>query len=209
MKPISDFFPWVLPHLPGCSLPLVTQCIRDAAITFCETTDAIRQPLDPLQMRQGVSTYTLEAPSQQQVVRVLQAQINSRALRLAPIDAAPMLTGQTGEPSLLHVTRTDGEMELVLTPTPDKDSDHLLLQVSLRPTRSALMLSNDLFDLWAEGIAAGAIGMAQRIPAQPFSDPTSAAQRHAEFRSHITRARINASNSAVRGSQRVNARPFA
>ena len=197
-----------MPHLPGCSVPLVNQFIVDAAIQFCEATGAIRQTMDPITLAPGMGFYDFDAPSQQQVVRITRAFIDGNEIRLVPLNEAPAPRDSTGEPVFLHTIRTDFNPEFVLTPAPDK-AYSLVLEVASRPTRTATALNDDLLDLWLEAIAAGAISAGQRIPAQPFTDPVGAGQRHAEFRSHISRARINASMGQAQGTQRVRARPFA
>jgi len=208
VKPIADFFPRVLPHLPGCPDPLAAQLILDTAIQFCEASGAIRQTLDPIKLIPNTGVYEFEPPTQQQVVRIFRAHIDGRDLHLAPLSEYPLLTEQVGQPRVLHTTRTDGLPELVLTPTPDAAST-LSLDVALRPTRAATTLADDLFDLWLDAISTGAISAAQRMVGQPFTDMPSAGQRHAEFRSHISRARINALMGQVHSAQRVRSRPFA
>jgi hypothetical protein len=39
MKPLSDFFPHILPHLPGCSEPLVAQVLLESAVYFCTMSE--------------------------------------------------------------------------------------------------------------------------------------------------------------------------
>ena len=208
MKQLADFHSRVMPHLPGCSVPLVNQFIVDAAIQFCEATGAIRQTMDAITLVPDMGVYDFDAPSQQQVVRITRAFLDGREIRLVPLNEAPTPQDRTGEPVFLHTISTDSYPEFVLTPAPDK-AYSLVLEVASRPTRTATALADDLLTLWLEAITAGAIGAGQRIPAQPFTDPAGAGQRYAEFRSHISRARINASMGRVQGTQRVRGRPLA
>ena len=208
VKPVSDFIPRVMPYLPGCPVPMAAQAIVDAAIQFCESSMAVRQHLDPIVLVPGQRTYDLDTPLQQEVARVMRAAVDGAEISLTPLAFAPMGTPSQGRPFSLTVTRLDSYPEIQLAPIPDA-SYTLTVDAALRPTRTATNLADDLWTLWLDAIVAGAVSAVQRIPSQPFSDPTGAAQRHAEFRSHISRARVDASMGKVQSALRVKARPFA
>lgn len=187
---------------------MATQAILDAAIQFCDASLAIYRELDPIILEPGRKNYPLEATSQQQVARVKRAFINGQPLDLfGQAGIAPDLGGMS-MPRKLHVVQTIFGPELILTPTPDAAYE-LRIEAALRPRRTAQALDPDLLEIWVDAIVAGAVSYAQRIPAQPFSDPASAAQRYAEFRSHISRARMDGPINRINSTLRVRARPFA
>lgn len=187
---------------------MATQAIVDAAIQFCESTMVIRQHLDPIVLAAGQRTYDLDAPSQQEVARVMRAAVDGMEISLTPLAYETMGTPSRGRPFALAVTRLDSYPEIQLAPIPDAEYT-LVVDAALRPKRTATSVADDLWNLWLDAIVAGAVSAVQRIPSQPFSDPTGAAQRHAEFRSHISRARVDASMGKVQSALRVKARPFA
>ena len=41
MKPLSDFFPHILPHLPGCSEPLAAQMLLESAVYFYTMSELV------------------------------------------------------------------------------------------------------------------------------------------------------------------------
>ena len=187
---------------------MATQAIVDAAIQFCESTMVIRQHLDPIVLVADQRTYDLDAPSQQEVARVMRAAVDGMEISLTPLAYETMGTPSRGRPFALAVTRLDSYPEIQLAPIPDAEYT-LVVDAALRPKRTATSVADDLWNLWLDAIVAGAVSAVQRIPSQPFSDPTGAAQRHAEFRSHISRARVDASMGKVQSALRVKARPFA
>lgn len=169
---------------------------------------AVRETLDDITLEPGRAVYDLYSPARQSVVRIMRASINGRDLALVGAWDAPAPSDAVALPRFLHTTRNESFPELVLTPAPD-DAYILRLEVALRPRRNATALAPDLFDLWVDAVVAGAVSAAKRVPDQPFSDLNGAILLHAEFRSHITRARTNAVIGRVNTHTRVRARPFA
>lgn len=207
MKPLSDFFPRMLPYLPACSKPLAAQAVLDSAIAFCEQTDFVREDLDPLATMAGLSAYELDAPTHQQVARVLRVRVAGRDLKPLPADNVRSMAPRKGEPAYYHATRNTSTLELQLYPTPDK-AYPLVATVSLRPTRTAPELEDDLFGLWIEPIVAGAIARAMLVPGQAFTDQASAQGFMAQAQVGINRARREGAFGRLRGSLSVQARPF-
>lgn len=197
-----------MPHLQGCPIPMATQATLDAAITFCERSMAIYRTIDAVDLVAGQNNYPLEASSQQQVVRVKRAFINGREISVRGQSQVSPDNGSVGRPTRLHVVQTIFGPEVVLSPTPD-DAYVLTMEAYLRPRRTAQALDTDLFEVWMDAIVAGAVSKVQRMPAQPFTDPVSAAQHHAEFLSYISRARADAPVNRVVSTLSVRPRPLA
>lgn len=207
MKPLSDFFPRMLPYLPACSKPLAAQAALDSAIAFCEQSDVVREDLDPLTTRAGLSVYELDAPTDQQVARVLRVQVAGRDLRPLPADLVHTMASRTGQPAYYHMTRNGSTLELNLYPTPDRVYP-LAANASLRPTRDATTLEDDLLNLWVEPVVAGAIARAMLVPGQAFTDQAGAQGYMAQAQLGIHRARREGALGRTRGSLGVQARPF-
>lgn len=208
MKPISDFFPRMLPYLPGCPEPVAEQAILDAAIAFCESAQVLRAELPLFNTTPGVAVYALMAPAQHQVARVLDVVVGRRALSAAPSDLSGLPSDAHGAPATYFVRAHAGGFQLHLHPRPD-EGQPIRANVVLRPTRTATQLDPTLFDLWADAVLAGATARAMAIPGQPFSDPHgSMAYSAAAFRA-ASRARIEGGTGHVRPSLRVKSAPFA
>jgi hypothetical protein len=207
MKPISDFFPRMLPYLPGCSEPMAAQALVDAAIAFCEDSMVLREPLAPVAVVADTEAYTLVAPVQQQVARVLSVRLGDRELAAVMAEDVNLLPAATGRPMAFYTTRTGSALQVHLFPTPD-EAGSLVAQVALRPTKTADELEDDLFDLWSDAVISGAMARCMAVPGQPFSDPSGAAAYGSAAAALSRKARVESYHGRVRGSIRVRSRPF-
>lgn len=207
MKPLSDFFPRMLPYLPACSKPLAAQALLDSAIAFCVQSDFVREVLEPQNTVAGLATYELDVPSQQQVARVLRVRVGDRELQPRVADGVHFLPARDAPPTHFHMTRAASTLELRLYPTPD-GAYPLVAEVSLCPTRSATQLEDDLFDIWVEPVVAGAVARAMMVPGQPFTDQAGSQFYMAQAQVGIHRARREGILGRTRGSLSVRQRAF-
>jgi hypothetical protein len=208
MKPISDFFPRVLPYLPGCPEPMAEQALLDSAIAFCEDSSAVRVSLVPVAVTVDVSTYSLDAPSQQVIARVMGVQFDGRPLYPVSAEDVELLTGATGNPVAYYTRQGTTSLELVLFPTPDVTGS-LDISVATLPARTATQLPDELFVYWSDAVTAGAISRAKAIPNQPFTDPAGAAGYAAAALAASRKARIEGNFGRAQSHMRVRSRPFA
>ena len=208
MKPISDFFPRMLPYLPGCSEPLAAQAVLDAAIAFCEDTQAVREQLDSFTTSAGVGAYELDTPSQQQVARVFDVVVDGRPMAAIAAEDVGPASEAIGSPMAFYTTRYGSEFLLHLFPTPD-GAYNVQVRAALRPTRNATQLEDDLFNLWSDAVLAGAMARVMAIPGQPFSDPAGSAGYSMAATRATNKARVEGNFGRVRAGMRVRGRPFA
>jgi len=208
MRPVSDFLSRVMPSVPGCPQPLAEQAIRDAAIAFCEDSLALRERLIPFTTIRGVAEYSLiPEDSDTQVARVIDIYLDGT--RLSPcVSAPPAPSDSLSAPTAYYTTRVGSAFQVALSSTPDKEYT-VVAEVALRPTRSASTLDDDLLDLWADAVTAGAIGRLSSVPGEPFTDlaVANAAQQIAIRGARGARSEMGVGR--VRGSMRVTQRPLA
>lgn len=207
MKPLSEFFPRVLPYLPACPKPLAEQMLLDSAIAFCTQSDFVRESLDVQRTTAGIASYELELPAQQEVARVLRVVVGDRELTALPSAGSHPTDARTAPPACYYTTRNESALEIRLYPTPDR-AYPLAVEVSLRPARSAVSLQEDLWDLWLEPIAAGAIARAMMVPGQPFTDHALAQMYAAQAQAGINKARREGIAGRLKGSLSVRMRAF-
>lgn len=208
MKPLTDFLPRMLPYLPGCSEPLAVQTLLDSAIDFCEQSEVLREDLDPIITLVGVNNYELDAPSQQQVARVISVQLDGSWLQDFPVDYPDKPIDMAGRPTHFSTTRNGSTLELKLFPQPDAAYE-IKVSVATRPLRTATQVEDDLFNLWVEPVVAGAISRVKAIPNQPFTDPQGALVMQMQAQAGVAKARREGSYGRIRGSLKVNFRPAA
>lgn len=209
MKALSDFYPRIMPFLPGCSEPLIDQVLLDAAIEFCENAPVLRQTLDSFNTRVGAIEYDLDPPSNQYIIaRVMSVNVNGD--ELAPVMTETVrsdLPTAVAKPTAFYTDRVDSTLVLRLAPPPDAVYPVKVI-AALRPARDATTLDNDLYNLWADPICESAIARAMMIPDQPFTNPAQAAALALSAAKKITASRVESNYGMVRGSMRVSPRPF-
>lgn len=210
MKPLSVFYPRILPYLPGCSEPLVDQVLVSAAIEFSEKSLALRQNLDSFRTVIGIDQYDLDAPTtNHDIDRVMSVAVDGKELSPGLFEAIRNdLPTAIAVPRGFYTDRTDNVLTLKLSPPPDGRYP-VVVNVNLRPAMTATQLDDDLFNMWAEPIVAMAVARAMQIPDQPFTNFARAQQLLDSAARQTNSARIDGNYGSVRGSMRVRARPFA
>lgn len=210
MKPLSAFYPRILPYLPNCSEPMVDQVLINSAIEFAENSLTIRQNLDPFYTVVGKVDYDLDPPTKyHDINRVMGVNVNGKELTagLAEVIRNDLPTANA-IPRGFYTDRTDNVFTLRLTPPPDK-AYPVIVAVTLRPARSTTMLDDDMYNIWIDPIVSGAIARAMQIPDQPFTNLARAKELlDAASRMTVT-SRIESNFGLTRGSMRVRPRPFA
>jgi hypothetical protein len=208
MLSIDEFFPRVLPYVVGCSEPMARQAVLDSAIRYCEKTLILRQPLDSFSTIKNLVNYDLESPNNQmRVARVLSVNIDGREIKGVFEEDVPLLGDNEGMPSVFYTSRIDSDFVLNLYPKPDKKYK-VDVVVALAPTRSATSLENDLFDIWAEGIVAGAVAYLTKIPNMPFTNPEVAMMKDMEASKHMQESRVESYYGRIRGGTRAKSIPL-
>ena len=209
MKPLSAFYPRILPYLPGCPEPMVDQVLLNSAIEFCEMSMTLRQNLDSFRTVVGKVEYDLDPPTKNHDInRVMGVTVDGRELSPGLFEAIRNdLPTAVAIPRGFYTDRTDNTFTLRLSPPPDKVYP-VTVSVTLRPSRTAVLLDDDLYNIWVDPIVSGAIARAMQIPDQPFTDLARAQELLMSAAKQTNSSRIEGNYGLVRGSMRVRARSF-
>ena len=209
MKPLSEFYPRILPYLPGCPEPMVDQVLLNSAIEFCEMSMTLRQNLDSFRTVVGKVEYDLDPPTKNHDInRVMGVTVDGRELSPGLFEAIRNdLPTAVAIPRGFYTDRTDNTFTLRLSPPPDKVYP-VTVSVTLRPSRTAVLLDDDLYNIWVDPIVSGAIARAMQIPDQPFTDLARAQELLMSAAKQTNSSRIEGNYGLVRGSMRVRARSF-
>lgn len=209
MKPLSAFYPRILPYLPNCPEPLVDQVLVNAAIEFAEASLTLRQNLDAFKTVVGKVAYDLDPPTpQHDINRVMGVTVNGRELHPGMFEAIRNdLPTANATPRGFYTDRTDNVFTLRLSPPPDVVVP-VVVAVTLRPSRDATQLDDDFYNIWIDPIVSGAIARAMQIPDQPFTNYARAQELLASSAQQTVNSRIESNYGLVRGSMRVRARSF-
>ena len=209
MKPLSAFYPRILPYLPGCPEPIVDQVLVNSAIEFAESSLTLRQNLDPFNTIVGIAQYVLDPPTaNHDIHRVMGVTLGGRELHPGLVEAIRGdLPTANATPRGFYTDRTDNTFTVMLSPPPDTEQS-VVVNVTLRPARNATQLDDDLYNIWIDPIVSGAIARAMQIPNQPFTDYARAEALLASAAKQTNASRIESMYGLTRGSMRVRARSF-
>lgn len=185
----SAFFPWVKPSVPGCPDLAIERAICDAAIEFCEFTQAFVQT-STLKIRANVATYDLSTNSGIPGMALGASGNNGRPITPTYLEALMNARGEawrndTGDP-INYVA--DSEDALRLYPIPTKDETGLIT-LAVRPSRSDTSWDDRLFERYAEIIADGALARLFDQANVNWSDGTLAAVKRAKFQRGMNKVR--------------------
>ena len=210
MKALSAFYPRVLPYLPGCSEPFANQVILNSAIEFCENSLTLRQNLDTFNTVAGKIEYDPDPPSaNHDINRVMSVAVDSKELAAGMAEVVRNdLPTANATPRAFYTNRADSTFVLRLAPPPD-DVYPVVVNVTLRPSRDAVLLDDDLYNIWIDPIVSGAIARAMQVPDQPFTNFAQARYLLDSAAKQTNSSRIESNYGLIRGSMTVRYRSFA
>jgi len=189
----SAFSPWVRPSVAGCPDPVIERALCDAAIEFCEITQAFVERAK-FTSRVGKAAYEVISDSGIPGM-VLGLTLNTRVLPPVYIDALTNARGEawqddTGTPKNYL---GDFEDQVRLYPTPDI-SETGTITISTRPSRSDTDWDDRLYERYVETVADGALARLFGQHGAPWSDANAALYKRQCFMrgANKTRAKVMA-----------------
>lgn len=188
-----QFLNKVLPRVPGCLNDVAVDAIRDAAIDFCEQTQAWTYSHPDINMVANTASYTLSplAGTKVHVLHWVWYRPNGRILwpkgqdRLARI-YRDWRNATATEPTYITSLDLDANtFQLVPKPTTSQ-TNGLGPLLCLKPLRTATGMDSKLVDEYLEQLVEGALARLYRIPDR-FGNEAKAAAAEARFRVYCTR----------------------
>ena len=210
-RPLSDLLPIVVPYAPGCSTYLAQQCLRLAAVTFCEKTRLWREidtititgQDEPLTTSAYSAIHEIESAEWEDgtvLEPVRFAAFNSADLS-ETLPAAPNYITQSSANTLSVVPFQTGDVRvtLILKPLagPEFGVSGATTQQDIQNVIPAFM-----HEQYGHQIADGALDLILMTPKTEFYDPKRAALHRARFQD----ACVTSFNRHMRGQQRARAR---
>lgn len=203
IQPWSVFYDEVMPHLPGCELPIAENAIRNAAIEFCKKSLILQVDLDAFTTVAGQSTYDLAYDANLGVTKIVSGRWSAGtggSGRLWP--TSPDVLDQsgiewetlTGSPSNYYLIDPD-QVRLVRIPESEVTIN---LKCAMKPLRASTGIEGFMVERYKEDIAAGALGRLMSMPGKPFTNLQLGGYQNTQFQAAITRAR----SEAMRGFTR-------
>ncbi len=203
-KPLSAFYPFVLPYCVGVPETLVDQMLWDAADEFCRVSEVLRERADAIPVIAGIAELDVEAADRFAVpYRVVDAMltVGNRTVALDPV--RPERQGETERRTPWSFWQPTADV-LRLYPVPDQ-AGSLQLTVVTRPKQGATELDDRLYNEWRSGVVAGTIARIKLVPNTPTHDPQTASVFQGVFQTEADKAYSQGQQWRSRSRLRVRA----
>lgn len=175
-------FPYVLPYVRGVPDEIAAQAIRSSAIEFCRWSGYLHDT-NTYDLQANVYHYPLETICDYNIVRVFRILVRNIWEYRPTYKKPPWPIGQ-------FVFWLDSPTCLYLKRPPQEDEPKALeVEVVVAPKQDSCGLDNDLYEYWADGIAAGAISRILSMPNTNWFNLQLSKEFMMKFRSEKARAR--------------------
>lgn len=199
------FYPEVFVTVGGAEVELIHHYIREAAIAFCELSEAWKLDILPIDVETGKKRYQLVAPlSDTEIVRVLHTKYNGNFINVmtyAEIAANNLDDTASGNPCGYYQDLPDN---LDLYPVPQSDIAMALeCKVAIRPSRTANGIEAEIGKRYFNAIANGAKAMLFALPSKPWTDGAAFAFYNKLMIDAAAKAKNESSRGLGRGTLRT------
>lgn len=198
---LSAFTPYIAPAVPGCPEPLIDDAVRQAAIDFCQRTEAIRERITFNTVI--AQDYVVLSPAGGDVARVYRAMIGTEKLeptRREDFDE----DGDPGQPREFYVEIPN---TIRLYPVPDAVYA-VVAQAAVKPARDAATLDDLLFLSYRDTIAEGAKAILLNMSKQPWFSASDAADAGLAFEDQIETIRMRKATGGTNAPLRTRGHYF-
>jgi hypothetical protein len=199
MTPLTDFYPYFMHHVMGCSEPLADRAIVDAAIEFCQRAEPVRRKV----VVSIVSALSATVPDNldEDVIAVPMVKLGTADILPAnELGAFALDTGTLGTIAT-HYTHAAGV--LTLHP-PVATTGDLTVLASFAPKKDATQIDDLFMRDWNDTLIEGVLSRLRSVPNQPFSDPAMAEVNRMRFSQGCTAASIQADRAQTTVPLRVS-----
>jgi hypothetical protein len=204
---LEDFAKYVRPEVPDCPDILIADALLRTCIDFCTRTELLSEIVE-LVTSATLATYPVTPTDADLYPARLRAVIDANGLPLEKTDAASYALrtdrNEAGSP-LVYFAPTRNQ--LTFAPIPNA-VETIELDVVLRPTRTATVVPDVLYDEWASTIAHGAKGLLLAMGGMPWGNLQQAALYGLAYDADVRTATVEAAAGNVGGAMRIAVTPI-
>ena len=201
----ADFYPLIMPAVPGCPYMTVDLAINRAAIDLCDQGRVWEESLDAMTLISGIDAYELDLPAGAVLVCVRNVRLDARPLQL--ITSWADFEGRAAQPGQSTHYAMRGN-ELVVYPAPHQSGGRVTLVATLKPAFNATSLPDVLLQAHMGTVAEGAKAYLKEMTGTAWFDPSGFALASQRFRESVSRARINVEHGFAAGSLSITPRRY-
>ena len=208
MKSLSVFRPRIATRVTGCSDMLIDQAVLDTCIDFCDRSGVVRRMIDSFVTTASVLEYDVPGGTQQNVAVIMRLWADSNELTPLDEDAIPTpfgfissVLGVVNTPSAPRFFTETQPGSVGLYPMPDK-AYTINARVSMKPSRAATQVEDQLFEDWVDAITDGALARLYVMPLE-FHNAALANFHSKQYEIGVNAALAEARKGAARAQSRV------
>lgn len=208
MKLWSSWLPDVLPHVPGCPIPVVLHELRRAAQEYLKATRAWQVTLAPIAVLAGTTSTTIAMDADKSLIRIESAWYDGARLELV---TSAKLDGDNSDDWRLHTGTPHSLLQFspgaaTLYPVPHANSSiGLKIRASVFPSDASAGLADEIGAKFSNEIIVGAKGRLMIYPGKLWTNLDIGAACIQQFNDLIDRGAAAAARSFVQG--RIASRP--
>lgn len=208
----DDFYPLILPEVPGCPDITVQKALVMAAIDFCRETLAWTEVQDALPLVNNVQDYEIDVPSGAYLVTVRDVWIGSR--RLQPKGLSDMYTAlpdwQTAATNMpMFYNQAVDRGSLRLYPMPGNiTTEALVVRAAYAPLVSATSIPDFIGQRHMDVLCSGAKARLLLMSTAVWANQAAGMYHKQIFDDGVIKSRIEEAHDRVRGSISVSPRRF-
>lgn len=209
------------PSVPGCSLPLIVNQVRTAAIITCERTLAWRHEQTAFNLTPGKYAYDYNKPLDTDVHSVLHVALNDNS-SLTPItldQATELFPGWVRASTTAQAIADNGSEPRFITqvspgqysvlPPPDAAKTYTLRMIyALKPSRDASEMDEDVMNQLEEAIVSKALQELLILPNTTWGDRELASYHAKQYIARVSENRARANLGRARGMLMARAPRF-
>lgn len=201
MIDFDDFLPLIEPNAAAAPEPVMTRCLRRAAIRFCERTRLWRAS-DTI-TTDGLNPEAISLPTDSVLFEIADCSIDGRPLDPTSIgDLAKERPGWRTEDVGCGGARWYISPEFGTVQAVPRSSGTISVDCVVKPSMRAQTLPDFLFDLYGEDIAGAAAGYVLTTPDAAFANPQLGSALIQIFEARL----VTLSDMGRRGQQKARAR---
>jgi len=181
MADLSSLYPYIMPELPGCPDPIVDRVIVDSVREFCRRTDLLRNT-ENLSILVGEDSYSLSPPVGNEVLDIKRVYLDGIDIPLYREDSGLVKINSSSEGESIIYYTWKPQDTIVTHPIPSTLLDNTLdVDYSYQPLRTATTIPDEVFDRWAECLAAKVKSILMRQAGKSWSNPEFVGINNAEW----------------------------
>lgn len=211
MKPLKDFYDYLLPELPGCAPGFLDLHLVEVAREFCQATCVWRADLDAIDLVADEDTYDIDGSETQSVVaKVIRLTVDDDVL----YDAEWTRESHRDEPTY-HLSppfelNGDGtQLTFIEDETPaEASADGLVIHAALKPKFGATFLPDLLLTVHLEAFRKAVLSRLMLMPKKPWSNPELAMHYDSQAAGLAALSATNARRGNTRAPLRTRKSPF-